>query len=103
MRSPAWPDQLLCHLAVTHPSPKGDAGRLTGDLCDRIPALAETLNIFTEGLPLALLHLVEIILLSRSSGRALEVGDKLVAQIFLRADRGCREVHQPRPGRADQG
>src|SRR5438132_12555808 len=83
-------------------SPEGNADRLTGDLSDRIPALAEALDVFAEGLSLALLHLVEVVLLSRSSRRALEVGDKLVAQVFPGADRGCREVHQPRPGGAGQ-
>src|SRR6266542_2249882 len=95
--------QLLRHLAVPHASPKGYADRLAGDLGDRVPALAEALDVFAEGLSLALLHLVEVILLSRSSRRALEVGDKLVAQVFPRADRGFREVHQPRPGGTGQG
>src|SRR5438105_1033575 len=95
--------QLFRHLAVPHASPKGYADRLARDLSDRIPALAEALNVFTDGLSLALLHLVEVILLSRSSRRALEVGDKLVAQVFPRADRSRREVHQPRPGGTGQG
>src|SRR5438105_257629 len=95
--------QLRRHLSVPHTSPKGYADRLARDLSDRIPALAEALNVFAEGLSLALLHLVEVILLSRSSQRALEVGDKLVTQVFPRADRGFREVHQPRPGGTGQG
>src|SRR6266508_1618316 len=95
--------QLLRHLAVPHASPKGYADRLARDLSDRIPALAEVLDVFAEALSLALLHLVEVIPLSRSSRRALEVGDKLVAQVFPRADRGFREVHQPRPGGTGQG
>src|SRR5207244_6107475 len=74
--------QLLRHLAVPHASPKGYADRLARDLGDRIPALAEALNVFAEGLSLALLHLIEVILLSRSSRCALEIGDKLVAQVF---------------------
>src|SRR6266540_1800997 len=61
------------------------------------------LYVLAEGLSLVLLYLVEVVLLSRPSRRALEVGDKLVAQVFPRADRGCREVHQPRPSRAGQG
>src|SRR6266540_2036245 len=95
--------QLLRHLAVPHASPKGYVDRLARDLSDRIPALAEALNVFAEGLSLALLHLVEVILLSLSCRCALEVGDKLVAQVFPRADRGFREVHQPRPGGTGQG
>src|SRR5207237_8582567 len=95
--------QLLRHLAVPHASPKGYADRLARDFSDRIPALAEGLDLFAGGLSRALLHLVEIILLSRSSRRALEVGDKLVAQVFPRADRGFREVHQPRPSGTGQG
>src|SRR5438132_572762 len=84
--------QLFRHLAVPHASPNGYADRLARDLSDRIPALAEALDVFAEGLSLALLHLVEVILLSRSSRRALEVGYKLVAQAITNTYRSCRDV-----------
>src|SRR6266542_2295316 len=61
------------------------------------------LNVFAEGLPLVLLHLLEIILLSRPGRRALEVGDELDTQIFPQVDRVRWEIHQRRPGRASQG
>jgi hypothetical protein len=87
--------ELLQYLLIPHTLAKCNHNKIIGDTRNSIMNLGNPLNEGAQRFPQALLHGVEVSLITRPRVGTLKVGHELTAQLLTGGESALKQVHEP--------